>query len=109
MPVGPDRWELETHRWRQLRRAIVASARGLCGLCGHGPGADTVDHAIPPSRGGARFDPANLIAAHGKHPCPTCGRKCNSEKGSMTITEWRVFLATGKRPSRRAPTPSRDW
>lgn len=56
--------------WRALRPKILARDKGICRFCGR-PGADSVDHVIPKSRGGT--DAAeNLAAAH---------RFCNSVAG----------------------------
>jgi 5-methylcytosine-specific restriction endonuclease McrA len=51
-------------KWRELRAAIL-QASTTCWICGN-PGADTIDHIIPRSQGGAIWDPANLRPAHGK-------------------------------------------
>lgn len=48
---------------------------GVCHLCGQ-PGADTLDHLVPLSKGGTN-DPSNLRPAH---------RACNSRKGNSTTT-----------------------
>lgn len=72
------------HRtWRRLRTQILA-ANNICAYCGQ-PDANTVDHIIPVSLGGAVHDPANLQPMHGH---------CNSQKGNRT--------------NRRNPT-SRNW
>ncbi len=62
-------------------RAVTLAASTLCWLCGH-EGATTVDHVTPRSKGGAVADPANLEPAHGVTGCPTCGRRCNQERGA---------------------------
>jgi 5-methylcytosine-specific restriction endonuclease McrA len=61
--------------WRKLRAAVLERDRGICYWCG-GP-AKTVDHLIPLAQGGARLDPANLVAA--------C-LPCNSSRGGQTRT-----------------------
>lgn len=33
------------------------------------------------------FDPANGRPMHGAHGCPSCGRKCNQEKGDKPLSE----------------------
>lgn len=59
------------HRWQQVRRKVL-DACDVCWLCGH-RGADSVDHVIPISKGGAHLDPANLRPAH---------VSCNSKRGN---------------------------
>ena len=66
-------------RKRQQRNARILSASDVCHICGHTK-ADAVDHVIALARGGSDTDPANLRPAH-HLPCPTCGHKCNLEKG----------------------------
>lgn len=50
--------------WRRVRAAVLES-NDVCWLCGT-PGADSVDHVIPLSKGGPELDPANLRPAHGR-------------------------------------------
>lgn len=90
-----DRTELTSYAYRKLREQIL-SASDVCHWCGHSA-ADTIDHLTPVARGGARMDPANMAPIHGVDGCPTCGRKCNSEKGDRLPSEV-VKLVT-----------SRDW
>lgn len=82
------------HRYRKARR-MVLDASDFCHICQH-PGAHTLDHLIPRSRGGAVADPANMAPAHGVgNPCPVCVRVCNQERSNnLVITQ---------RPQ------SRDW
>ncbi|MFF0136755.1 HNH endonuclease [Streptomyces sp. NPDC005227] len=83
--MATDRTELTSYEFRQLRARLLA-ASDVCIVCGHG-GADTADHVIPVSKGGARLDPDNLAPIHGVAGCPVCLRKCNSEKGDRTLAE----------------------
>ena len=63
-----------SHRWKQLRRQILASS-DVCWLCGK-PGADTVDHVLPLSQfPELAHDIGNLRPAH---------KSCNSSKGAST-------------------------
>jgi 5-methylcytosine-specific restriction endonuclease McrA len=76
-----------THRTntRAQRRANknILAASDVCHLCGH-PGADAVDHKIPLARGGTdTLD--NKGPAHHDVPCPTCGHRCNREKGARLV------------------------
>lgn len=64
---------------RILRRSDV------CHICGH-PGSDAVDHVIPIAQGGAD-DLSNKAPAHHDVPCPTCGHKCNREKGNKIVPD----------------------
>jgi 5-methylcytosine-specific restriction endonuclease McrA len=75
-------------------RAQILAESDVCILCGH-HGADAIDHIIPVAKGGTE-ERDNKAPIHGVTGCPTCGRKCNSEKGDRLLGE--VRLAT-----------SRDW
>lgn len=81
--MATDRSELTSYEYRQTRARILADS-DICIVCGHGA-ADTVDHVIPVSRGGARKDPDNLAPIHGNDGCPVCLRKCNNEKGDRPL------------------------
>jgi 5-methylcytosine-specific restriction endonuclease McrA len=59
--------------WRQVRRAVLERDHWTCRYC-RKP-ADTVDHVVPLSRGGAPLDTNNLVA---------CCRSCNGRKGNKT-------------------------
>lgn len=56
-------------RWRAFREAILERDQWLCLI--RDPGcltiADQVDHIVPLSKGGAKYDPGNARAACG--PC----------------------------------------
>jgi 5-methylcytosine-specific restriction endonuclease McrA len=75
-----------TRRWRKLRAAVLADST-VCVVCGHG-GADAVDHlearAVRPELAESR---SNLGAIHGADGCPTCLRKCNSEKAARPLAD----------------------
>lgn len=71
-----DRFTTEQHK-RILRRSTI------CHICGH-DGADAVDHIIPLAAGGSDHI-SNKAPAHHKTACPTCGRKCNREKGGRIV------------------------
>lgn len=70
------------------RRAAEYVAKTLevygrqCWLCGM-PGADSADHVIPISRGGAVYDLANLAPAH---------RACNYGRGNRPATDFELVL-----------------
>lgn len=74
----PHRLELmgrnraEGSRWHKLVRWVIRRDGGICHLCGR-PGADTADHLVPLSQGGAKMDPRNLKAAH-HNVWPRCNR-----------------------------------
>ena len=75
---------LSSRRWQHVRLAILQRDQWVCWLCGQ-PGADSVDHVLPVSRGGAHYDPSNLRAAH---------LNCNRGKGDrecepvITTRKW---------------------
>lgn len=66
----------------------------LCHLCGH-HGARQADHLTPVSVDPDQpIDPRLMRPAHGggsverglDNPCPTCGRRCNQERGNGHTT-----------------------
>lgn len=60
-----------------LQAAVFAERGRVCHLCGR-PGADTLDHIIPRSKGGTdELD--NLMPAH---------KSCNSRRGAMDLERW---------------------
>lgn len=86
------RTDLTEYTYRKARARFLAE-QDVCHLCGHA-GADTVDHVIPVSKGADPADRDNWLPAHGVNGCPTCGRRCNSEKGDRQAAAFRT---------------SRDW
>lgn len=76
---------LTSYAYRKVRAQILADS-DVCIVCGHGA-ADAVDHIHARSKGGAKLDPDNLAPIHGVKGCPTCLRKCNSEKGARPLSE----------------------
>ncbi len=72
---------------RQKRNRAILGTSDVCHICGH-PGSDAVDHVVALARGGSDTDPDNLAPSHHR-PCPTCGRRCNLEKGDR---EWAPIL-----------------
>src|SRR5262245_2137045 len=53
--------------WRIVRAYVLARDRHVCHYCGGR--ANTADHLVPLSHGGAPYDPRNLVASCG--PCNT--------------------------------------
>lgn len=88
-----NRPELTRSGYRDRKKAILLH-NPSCIWCGHGQ-CDAVDHILAAARGGTS-ELSNLAPIHGVAGCPTCGRKCNSEKGDKDVSE---------RPERT----SRDW
>lgn len=78
---------------QRLAAAVFAERGRVCHLCGM-PGADTLDHLIPRSRGGTD-ELENLAPAH---------KSCNSSRGAMSLDKWREIHPL---PERAAP--SRKW
>lgn len=87
--------DLTDYQYRKARARILAES-DVCIVCGHGQ-ADAVDHIQPRSKGGANTDPDNLAPIHGVDGCPTCGRKCNNEKGNKPLSAVTQLVT------------SRDW
>jgi len=77
-------------QWQRLRPVILARDGWRCHWCGGR--ASTVDHVKPRALGGARYDPANLVAA--------CAR-CNSRRGGE--------LGRGRAGARTAGGQRRVW
>lgn len=71
------------------REGVIARDYGQCAYCGQ-PGATTMDHVLPKSRGGETTW-LNAVAAH---------ESCNHDKGDRTPTEadmpllWEPFAPT---------------
>lgn len=86
---------LTSYAYRKVRARVLAES-DICIVCGHTE-SDAVDHVIPRARGGHLTDPDNLAPIHGVHGCPTCGRKCNSEKGTKALPQVTGLVT------------SRDW
>ena len=76
-------------RWRRIRLEVLERDARVCWIC-NTPGADTVDHLVPLSKGGDPYDKGNLRAAH---------NLCNVRRG------------TGRRPPSSAAMvrTSRHW
>lgn len=84
------------HRWRSLRARVLAE-EDACYLCGKPvdkdlerghPMAPEVDHVIPISRDGSRYDRGNVHLAH---------RLCNLAKSNKTTTERPPAMPVSRR------------
>jgi 5-methylcytosine-specific restriction endonuclease McrA len=84
LKMAIDRDELRSRAYKE-QKARILTENDVCHVCGC-PDADSIDHLIPVSRGGARYDPANLAPIHHK-PCPHCGKTCNRDKSDKTPEE----------------------
>ncbi|MFD2674998.1 HNH endonuclease [Gulosibacter bifidus] len=60
-------------KWVQRTLAEYGTTCWLCGL----PGADSADHVVPRSQGGAVYDMENLAPAH---------KRCNIARGDRDVT-----------------------
>jgi hypothetical protein len=84
-----------TQKWKTTREAVLRAAGGVCYLCGtNDPPADTVDHLLELSKGGAS-DLENLRAAHGRKIPGLCpgnfgrsGRKTPAPTPDHTSRNW---------------------
>lgn len=85
-----------SRRWRWLHTQIPV---GPCVYCGS-PDARSLDHVIPVSRGGPRWDIANLVRA--------C-RTCNSSKGNRTPDEWRQRIRPHLSPALQQQLAPSDY
>lgn len=60
--------KVNTREWRRVRARVLARDGYRCRMVeGCEAHADTVDHVVPLSQGGAFLDPANLRAACAAH------------------------------------------
>lgn len=77
-------------RWRAFRATILDRDRWLCTIKGQGCtlAAEQVDHVIPLSMGGPKYDPANCRAS--------CAH-CNVARGNR------------HHPAQPEPRPSSSW
>lgn len=68
-----------------------------CHLCGH-DGAGEADHLTPISVWPDQpIDPELMRPAHGaNYPCPSCGRKCNTERGAKPLHKLGPPLKTSR-------------
>jgi hypothetical protein len=108
---GPARSDLRGKAWDYTRKLVLRRDGERCTYCGcsrtsrcqrhRRPGVVPpvrlcVDHKLPPERGGATLDPANLATA--------C-QACNAEKADRTPEEWqarrerRQAYQRGERPA----------
>ncbi len=73
--------------YRVARQQMFALYGTVCHLCGH-EGAGESDHLDPVSRNPDQpIDPYLMRPAHGANaPGPTCGRKCNTERGNKPLS-----------------------
>lgn len=90
----------------KAREKMFAKYGDVCHICGH-PGARQADHLVP-----LRENPNQPIGADGMrpahgagrpdndNPCPTCGRRCNQQRGSKSLNS-----QIGKDGFK----PSREW
>jgi len=70
------KWRYASGRLQYTRAGVLKRDKYLCAYCGK-PGASTMDHVVPRSRGG-RGEWLNAVAAHSE---------CNEKKGSRTPEE----------------------
>lgn len=87
---------LHTDRRARKAKAIMFATRGrICWICGH-PGATNADLIVPRSVAPNQpLTPDAYRPAHGVEGCPTCGRKCNQERGA--------------KPAEQVWKPRHDW
>jgi 5-methylcytosine-specific restriction endonuclease McrA len=84
------------HHWRKVRATILYRDRYRCHWCGGR--ASQVDHLKPRAEGGARYDPANLVAA--------CA-PCNLSRGGKLGAE--RSRARGGLPPVNEKRPRKVW
>lgn len=68
---------------KMWRENIFIRDGNRCTYCGS-PDNLTIDHVVPRSRGGARWDDTN---------CTTACRPCNQLKGSMSLEDFHLMIA----------------
>lgn len=86
MSAGRSSRRLHSDRRAREAKAIMFAHYGrVCHLCGHG-GATDADLVVPRSVDPEQpLNPRAYRPAHGVRGCPTCGRKCNQERGAKPI------------------------
>ena len=84
----------EVHEWVRFRCTSPAPGQVACWCCGY---ADTVDHVQALVDGGARLDPANLVA---------CRRSCNPARPT---SQRAAAVATRAWPGRRRARDARRF
>lgn len=72
-------------RVRPFTQLVLETYGTTCWLCGF-PGANSVDHVIPRSKGGALYDVANAAPAH---------RRCNYSRGDRDATDAALLVEDG--------------
>lgn len=72
-------------RVARMTQYCLETYGSICWLCGL-PGADSVDHVIPRSRGGAVWDIRNMAPAH---------RRCNFARGDREPTDAALLVEDG--------------
>lgn len=74
--------------WRRARALLFETAPDVCWICGHA-GTTDADHepalVVLEALGLDPTDLRYLRRCHGSSGCPTCGRKCNQEKGARSM------------------------
>lgn len=74
--------------WREvIVPHILDRDAGICHLCGR-PGADSADHIIPTSKGGAEYEDHNLAAVHHK-----VWPRCNIRRGDRSVEQARALIS----------------
>lgn len=81
--LPPQQWG--GRRAQQWVRKTLAEYGTTCWLCGL-PGADSADHVIPRSLGGAVYDLANLGPSH---------RSCNYARGNRPAETFGQIIESG--------------
>lgn len=66
--------------WAALSRRVLERDDRVCYVC-HLTGADTVDHVLAVSEGGARKDESNLAAIHSE-PCHADKTRAEAARGA---------------------------
>ena len=92
------RYDLGTQRWKRLRRFVLCRDNHRCYWCKGR--ATTADHLVSPREGGAKYDPANVVAS--------CG-PCNYSRGAHLLKAMAVGEYFGSRRGRaydRRPDPT---
>ena len=87
-----NRADLQTARWRRLRRRILARDSWVCQSCGKLLGMAQVDHIKPVFKGGKVHDESNLQSL-----CVSChAAKTRVDSGQLPDPEreaWARYLA----------------
>lgn len=73
-------------RWEKTRQIVLRRDPDVCAICGKPGMANSIDHIVPLSLGGAPYDPGNLRRVHGA--CNSARRDGRRGQTATSRTWW---------------------